>query len=65
MPDLDRLKQLLSRLRELETRTPAPHEGSIVEVGRLALREEVTRLAHAIHDNSYWQQGAAQERHAG
>lgn len=56
LPDLDRLKQLLERLRELEMRLPAPHEEPILEVGKLALREEVTRLAHALHDNSYWQQ---------
>ena len=54
LPDLVRLKQLLQRLRDLELRLPAPHEVAIHEVSRLALREEVTRLAHAVHDNSYW-----------
>ena len=53
-PDQNRLKQLLDRLRDLENRLPAQHENGILEVGRMALREEVTRLAHALHDETYW-----------
>ncbi len=65
LPDLARLKQLLNRLRELEMRLPAPHETAILEVSRHALRDEVTRLAHALHDNSYWQTDLGQaQRHA-
>ena len=65
LPDLNRLKLLLDRLRELELRMPAPHERPILEIGTLALRDEVTRLAHALHDNSYWQHTAERDqRHA-
>ncbi len=51
--DRTRLMQLLDRLREFETRQPAPHERAIVETSRMALCDEISRLAHALHDTSY------------
>jgi hypothetical protein len=58
---LDRLKQLLGRLRELEQRAAARHDGA-------ALRDEVTRIASALRDDSWWRDPVANaargERHA-
>ncbi len=65
LPDMNRLKQLLSRLRDLELRLVAPHEEAILEVGKQAVREELTRLAHALHDNSYWHEAPQEQRHVG
>ncbi|MGE3173415.1 MAG: hypothetical protein AB7O97_12390 [Planctomycetota bacterium] len=63
-PDLNRLKQLLGRLRELELRLPTPHEEGILEISRMAVREEVTRLAHALHDHSYWRSQSERDSRA-
>jgi hypothetical protein len=62
--DRDRLELMLSRLRELELQLPLPHERPILETARLALREEASRLAHALHDLSYWQDTRTR-KHAG
>ena len=53
-PQQARLQQLLERLRELESRQPEPHERAIVEASRMALCDEVSRIAHAMHDADHW-----------
>lgn len=53
MSNADRLESLLSRLRDLESRVPCESERPILEVGVAALRDEVSRLAHSLHDLSY------------
>jgi hypothetical protein len=58
--DQARLQTLLQRLRDLELCLPPPHERPIVDAARLALRDEISRLSHAIHDLEY-RQGAAQD----
>lgn len=64
LPELERLKQLLARLRELEDRMAQPHEQPILDVGRTALRDELSRLAHSLRDHSYWSSSHAPERRA-
>ncbi|HLQ36906.1 MAG TPA: hypothetical protein VK348_03830 [Planctomycetota bacterium] len=51
--DRDRLSLLLGRLRDFELRLALPHERAIVEVAKLVLRDEIGRLAHAMHDLAY------------
>lgn len=51
--DRERLQLLLGRLHDLERRLPLPHERAILDVARSALRQEVSRLAHALHDLRY------------
>lgn len=43
-----RLTVLLGRLRALETRDTQPHERPIVEVGILALRENIRTIGHRL-----------------
>jgi hypothetical protein len=62
--DRDRLELMLARLRELELQLPLPHERPILEAARLLLREEVSRIAHALHDLSYCQETRVR-KHAG
>ncbi len=61
-PDHTRLNQLLERLRELETARPAPHERAIFEASRIALCDEVSRLAHALNDTGYLRGAPAQRK---
>jgi len=51
--DLVRLHELLQRLRELDLRLPLPHERPILDVARMSLCEEISRLSHALHDLDY------------
>lgn len=51
--DRERLNLLLDRLRLLELQRTQPHEAPIVEIGRTALFEEISRLAHRLHDLQY------------
>jgi hypothetical protein len=58
--DQARLQLLLQRLRDLELCLPPPHERPIVDAARIALRDEISRLSHALHDLEY-RQGEAQD----
>lgn len=51
--DRERLNLLLDRLRQLELQRTQPHEAPIAEIGRTALCEEISRLAHRLHDLQY------------
>jgi hypothetical protein len=52
--DRERLAHLLTRLRDFDLRLPPPHERGIVEVARMALREEISVLASRLREGSYW-----------
>lgn len=58
-PDRSRLHMLLERLRDLELVQPAAHERAIFEASRMALCDEVSRLAHALNDANYLRAPAA------
>lgn len=62
--DRTRLQMLLERLRALETVEPAPHERAIFEAGRMALCDEISRLAHALNDTGYLHATHKQQREA-
>ena len=63
--DRVRLQILLERLRDLESRQPEPHERAIFEASRIALCDEVSRLAHALHDTTYLRADGSDQRAAG
>ncbi len=45
--DRQRVLDLLSRLKRLETAVPAPEEEAIHQVARQAIVDEISRLVHA------------------
>jgi hypothetical protein len=55
--DFDRLDRILDRLQNLERSIPLPHERSIVEVARTALREAARELSHRLGRDDYWRLG--------
>lgn len=51
--DRDRLTFLTLHLYQLEHLLPLPHERPILEVARMALRDEICRISHRLHDLDY------------
>jgi hypothetical protein len=62
--DRDRLTFLMLHLYKLEHLLPRPHERSILEVARLALRDEISRISHRLYGLQYLQPVAATRRAA-
>ena len=61
--DFDRLDRILDCLHDLERNIPLPHERSILEVARAALRDAARELSHRLCRDDYWRLGRSSPAH--